>query len=283
MEIDKQEKGPGRYRFDYNDSSSKDYFFKNGFFVLKSAFPPELIKKIYVDLSSAYIKIKKVAEVEKKPLPFVGIIQRTKEILEESNLVKQLYTAENVLNCLEDFLGPDLAKINANGLFINDPDDNSPFTNKAYHQDIWTGASAEDIIVWIPFHNVESESTVSVVPGSHYYGILPNRNREILPLPDFSMPDALPIVNIEPGDALLFHAMLVHKTAGRGSQIRYAMHFNMRNSNAPLTKQQQAFGYIGIRQGVMTKIRTVLGNDHFTPLRIYGGKSSNFDRYVEGR
>jgi hypothetical protein len=279
--MEKQEKGYGTYRFDGNDSSSKDYFFKNGFFVLKSAFPSELIKKIYAEVSSAYIKTKKAAEVEKKPLPFVGIIQRTKETLEESNLVNQLYTSENLLNCLEGFLGPDLAKINANGLFINDPDDNSPVTNKACHQDIWTGASVDDIIVWIPFNNVERENTVSVVPGSHYYGILPNRNREILPLADFSMPDPLPIVDIEPGDALLFHTMLVHKTSGRGSQIRYAMHFNMRNSNAPLTKQQQAFGYIGIRQGVMTKIRAVLGNDHFTPLRTYGGKSSNFEQYTQ--
>ena len=120
IEMDKHEKGCGRYRFDGNNSSSKDYFLKNGFFVLKSAFPSELIKEIYADVSSAYIKTKKAAEAEKKPLPFVGIIQRTKETLEESNLINQLYTSENLLNCLEGFLGPDLSKINANGLFIND-------------------------------------------------------------------------------------------------------------------------------------------------------------------
>jgi ectoine hydroxylase-related dioxygenase (phytanoyl-CoA dioxygenase family) len=137
------------------------------------------------------------------------------------------------------------------------------------------------MLVWIPFHNIENQRTISVVPESHYYGLLPNRNRKILPLPDFSMPDPLPIVDIEPGDALFFHPMLVHKTAARGSQIRYAMHFTMRNSNAPLTKQQQAFGYIGIRQGAMTKIRHILGNDYFTPLRVYGGNASNFDRYIQ--
>ena len=279
--MDKQEKGQGKYRFECNDSSSQDYFFKNGFFVLKSAFAPELIKKIYANLSSSYISLKKTSEAEKKPLPFVGIIQRTKENLEQTNLVKELYTSENLLNCLEGFLGPDLGKTYFNGLFINDPDDDSPVTNKDYHQEIWTGASAEDMLVWIPFHNIESRGTISVVPGSHYYGLLPNRNRKILPLPDFSMPDPLPIVDIEPGDALFFHPMLVHKTAGRGSQIRYAMHFTMRNSNAPLTKKQQSYGYIGIRQGPMTKIRNILGNDHFTPLRVYGGKNSNFDSYIQ--
>jgi len=276
--MDKEEKGQGKYRFEYNDSSSRDYFLKNGFCVIKSAFALGLIKKIYSNLSSTYISLKKASEAEKKPLPFLGIIEKTKESLEQTNLVKGLYTSENLLNCVEGFLGPDLGKIYLNGLFINDPDDDSRVTNKDYHQEIWTGASAGDMMVWIPFHNIESRGTIAVVPGSHYYGLLPNRNRKILPQPGFSMPDSLPIVDIEPGDALFFHPMLVHKTAGRGSQVRYALQFAMINTHLPRTRQQQSFGYIGIRQGTMTKIRNILGNDHFTPLRVYGGKASNEEK-----
>ena len=65
MEMSGQEKVQDNYRFECSDSSSQDYFFKNGFFVLKSAFTPELIKKVYASLSSAYISLKKTAEAKK--------------------------------------------------------------------------------------------------------------------------------------------------------------------------------------------------------------------------
>jgi ectoine hydroxylase-related dioxygenase (phytanoyl-CoA dioxygenase family) len=236
---------------------------------------------MYEFISSRYSDLKNEA-VNHHPnqaTPVVGICRKIMDELEASEFASQLYHSENLLNCLENFLGPDLAKINANGLFVNDPSDDSPVTNKSFHQEIWTGASPDDMTVWIPFHTPEEANTLAIVPGSHFYGILPNRNRQILPLENFSLPEPLPIVHVEPGDAVLFHSMLVHKTMGRGSKVRYAMHFVMKNTHAPLSEQQRAFGFIGVRQGPMTKIRHVLGNDYFTPLRTYGGKISNREDY----
>ena len=160
-------------------------------------------------------------------------------------------------------------------LWINDPVDSSAVTNKFLHQEAWTGANIDDLHVWIPLHETVKESTISVVPQSHYFGLLPNQNRQVVCPSGFKLPESLPLAPLHPGDVVLFHSLLLHETAGRGNEIRYSMSFNFKNTFAPTSRQQSKWSLMPIRLGPLTQIHIGLGNDYLTPLRTYGGNVSN--------
>ena len=147
--------------------------------------------------------------------------------------------------------------------------------DKSLHQEIWSGMGVDDLTVWIPLHETMPDSTMNVIPGSHYFGFFPNRNRNIVCPDDFEMPDSLALAPLQPGCAVFFHSLLLHETSGKGENIRYSMGLPVKNTLSPTTRQQQTFGYIALKNGPLSKIRTILGNDYLSPFRTYGGAISN--------
>lgn len=269
-----------KYRWTAADPEYIECFVKFGFVIVKGVFPPDLITQLYDLASYRYVEYKKKF-IEAHPgdkIPFVGITRKVIEDLERDSLFFELTNTSALLEALEKMLGPDISRTYATGFFPVDPEDTSSPIVKALHQEIWTGIWPDDIISWTPLHDTRLEDTLLVVPGSHIFGLLPSRNRKPLPIEGFDMPEALPLV-MQKGDIVFFHSLLLHGGAGRGTQMRYAIQNNYRNTFTPMTTQQKACGFISLKQGPMTRIKQVLGNDYLTPLRTYGGKVSNYEEY----
>lgn len=265
------------YRLHHSSPDFVNCFVENGFVVAENVFAQNLIEEIYHFLSKQYLenKARFVSKFPEKDLPSLGMAKYILPKMKSEGLLQRLIKSGPFLDALEKLLGPDLALVDTSNLWVNDPDDSSVITNKSLHQEIWSGADVDGITIWIPYHETEEKSTMSVIPGSHYFGFFPNQNRKVQSPQGFVMPDSLPLAPLKPGCAVLFHSLLLHKTAGRGKGIRYATSHYVKSTLLPFTRQQQAFGYIPLRNGPFSKIRTVLGNDKFSPLRTYGGALSN--------
>ena len=77
------------------------------------------------------------------------------------------------------------------------------------------------------------------------------------------------------GDAVFFHSLLIHGTAGRGNDLRIATTLHYIGTFASTSAIKTSIGQVGVREGPFLQIRRVLGNDQYTPFRTYGGPISN--------
>ena len=268
------------FKYTINDPQFVECFVRHGFVIAQGVFSVDLMERLHEYVSSMYCKFKDefVAARPGHQPPFLGFSIKVRKELENHPLYYEMTHAPGLLQALEKILGPDISKTCATGFFPVDPADESSPIFKELHQEIWTGCGPDDIISWTPLQITHPKSTLLVVPGSHLYGMLPNRNRRLLPVEGLKMPKPLDL-QLMAGDIVLFHGLLLHGTSGKGDKIRYAVQANYRNTFTPLTNQQMGFGFINLKQGPMTRIRQVLGNDYLTPLRTYGGKSANYEDY----
>ena len=265
------------------EKSLTDTFFDNGFAVLRGVVDVEAATTLHDTFMRNYMKrLEKYGRFakdgESNVLSFAKSIVQSHDA---ADLILQINTSAEFLAALEPILGPDISMMNDVGLLVNDPKDNSKVTNKSLHQEQWTGALTDDLVAWIPLTSVCEDNTLSVVPGSHFYGVLPHRNREILPINGFSMGGAVNLTTIDVGDALIFHSLLVHGTAGRGKRLRVTLIRAYRPTFAPMSRRFQARGFTCVKQSALTRIRDALGNDACSPLRVYGGKVSNFPEQLD--
>lgn len=264
------------FRYESNDPGLIECFVENGFVIIKSAVPTETIDKLHNFVSKRYCDEKKTL-LNQRPSnnpPVLGISRKIVEEVQSKSLYPELTQANRLLDSCEKIIGPDLSLVNWLNIWINDPEDTSIVTNKSLHQEAWSGQSVEELTVWIPLHEPDNDNSMSVIPKSHYFGLMPNRNRNLMAPSDFKIPEEL-ILTLKKGEAVLFHSLLLHKTTGRGKNMRFACSFAVRNTLAQLGVSTTYQGFSPVRRSAFTRIRKILGNDYLTPLRTYGGKPSN--------
>ena len=259
-------------KFSAHDSGAETFFVNNGFVILSKSLPESEISLLWQSIHSAFTEIKKNNHQADSILSLSQALVKTSEI---GRIIAKTLEDPRLTAALMPFLGPDISMLNHINLWVNDPEDRSVVTNKATHQEMWSGCSIDDLTVWVPLSKVDNNNTLSVIPGSHIYGLLPNRNRQLLDIEGFTPSPLVPLIGFEPGDIVVFHPLLLHATAGRSDQFRYSLSAVYKNSYAPTSAKYQSIGYKGLTFGAMTQVKHVLGNDFYSPLRTYGGCTSN--------
>lgn len=262
-----------------------DYFTANGFAVARGLLDPAMVTAIEALIRDGYTSLKAEWAAKNHPEtvpPVLGMSKVLLKRLKASDTYDHMMAHAPFLDAIERFIGPDIMVYNNCDLFINDPVDTNPATLKTLHQETWTGLAVHEIVTWIPLHPPAADNTICVVPKSHLFGMLPNRNRNLLPIDGFVPEPVVPVWQMQRGDVLFFHPLLLHGTSGRGA-LRFSLGFAFKNAFFEATSINTPWGYTGLRQGPMTRVRTVLGNDLLTPLRTYGGKSSNAQNYEPPR
>lgn len=256
---------------------TRERFATNGYAIVRNVYDSEGMKSLSCQLQKTFETIYQ-SQLESCKNSTPSVLNISREIIEnstEGKTIEQYTTSVGILDFLETLLGPDIAIYNHLNLWINDPRDDAIVTNKSLHQEFWSGLGPNELTVWSPINDVSAENTMMIVPGSHLYGLLPNRNRQLLPIQDIELPSPVPLVDISPGDAVIFHSFLLHGTAGRDEQLRIAMSAVYKPTFAQTTVKNHATGFRALRLSALTKVRSILANDSFTPLRTYGGPISN--------
>jgi hypothetical protein len=174
-------------------------------------------------------------------------------------------------NIMRRFLGPDIAIFNYDALWINVPKDKNPVLLKGQHTDAWTGTSVNTIFAKVFLTDVDKHNGISVSPGSHLQGMVPVRNRAIDPVSKARF-KSVNLDTIRAGDWLIWHPLLVHATVGHSAKnTRISITSRYTSTETPFSSQERALGYRTLSVGPMNQILRLVGNDHLTPLRTYGG------------
>lgn len=267
------------YSFEWNDPKLIDCFVENGMVIAKSIFDPEIIKKASDVCLIEYHK-NKDKYWEKLPPKFQTSLTIGNLILEEKNSSVYLYLKELpkeklFLDTLECLLGKNISMLNGFALLFNDPDDYSNFTIRDLHQEMWSGSGVNTILTWIPATKIVPENALTVIPKSHLYGFIPNRNRKILPTEGIELDQPIALTGFELGDVIFFHSLLLHGTAGNSNFVRLALSYEFKETFEKTTYKEQERGHTSLRNGPLTRIRKTLANDLYSQFRVYGGEASN--------
>ena len=183
-------------------------------------------------------------------LPQANIKQDTP--MHHGPAVFQLLRSPRLLDCVEDFIGPEIYSNPVQHSRIKLPEHQLPEECRtgltariAWHQDSGVVTSDADdtdmLTVWFPMTTATIENgCLSVVPGSHREGVeLHCRSRDKLTLNQVCIPeqlirdDYLPLP-MEPGDVLFMHRRTKHSgLPNRGNTIRWSFDLRYQPTGQP--------------------------------------------------
>lgn len=252
----------------------KNNFEKNGFLILKKALKKETLKELKKIVNNSknvsYNKFLEKLKKNKKNL-YDYVLPFHKSFLHQDLYAEVLHSSK-VLNVLKEILGSDLAHHEDPSLTVNISNLNSNKKNylfKKWHQELWSGASTSTIAFWTPiFQPQNNKGQIEFAVGSHLWGHIPHTNREPISLPkNFKIFQS----NIDEGDVILFHSLLLHRSSpliskkyeARLALVTHIRNFKFQNYSFDTNKSWRNFNFSEI-----TKIEKKLGNHYLSPYRI---------------
>jgi ectoine hydroxylase-related dioxygenase (phytanoyl-CoA dioxygenase family) len=268
-----------------NLNGIEDFFVQQGFCVIRGIYE----KKKVIELEKMMLKLdKKYLKLSKK-FDYQSFAIASHKIFEKKNLFEYFYKNRNLIKVLKLFYGTDIIHINYSRFQINrkkiDIKSKKQSTEeikfqqfKGLHNDHWTGSSEYTMHYWMPFSGVDKNNAMIMYPGSHLNGSFPVLNREIDPTIKFRYkPHNLSY--LKNGDVVLFHSLLLHRTAEKTLKTRMAELSRFTSPNFKMTNQELDLGFKSLAIGPMRRIIRTIGNDALTPFRTYGSVSG-IDRVV---
>lgn len=188
-------------------------FVQNGYVILTDIHNQALIENSRKFFFDCYDRLREAADKGEIPDDVNGWARAIIEKFEKTDEYDQFIRANKLVTLLKGFLGPDIAILGYDALWINVPEDEDPVLLKGLHTDAWTGTSINSIFVKTFFTDVDDYNGMVVCPGSHLQGLLPVRNRQIDPSSNVQF-DEVNLNHINAGDVLIWHPLLIHATTG---------------------------------------------------------------------
>ena len=240
------------------DDPCKD-FVRDGFVVYRFVFPPQAVQECREFVEERF---NKAYDPHAQAVPIM-------DELRNQDCFKKIVESPQAVSIMKRFLGPDVCIFNYDALWINVPKDKNPVLLKGQHTDAWTGTSVNTVFAKIFLTDVDKHNGISVSPGSHLQGMVPVKNRKLHGVKFKSQN----LDTIQAGDWLLWHPLLVHSTVGHSAtKTRLSITSRYTSTETPFSSQERALGYKTLSVGPLNQILRLVGNDHLTPLRTYGGK-----------
>ena len=122
--------------------------------------------------------------------------------------VKNVFTGEKMLDCMEDLMGPEIYYHSSKVMF-KPPGG----VAKPWHQDAayWRDYASNQITVWIAIDDASEENgCVWAIPGSHKLGLIPHVKKELqVEESRIDLSEAIP-VPVPAGGLLIFHSLVLH-------------------------------------------------------------------------
>ncbi|MBI3553519.1 MAG: phytanoyl-CoA dioxygenase family protein [Elusimicrobia bacterium] len=194
--------------------------------------------------------------------------------LQATRIKERILLEKDLLELLIHLIGPDLAYNSRGSVVATMAHVSDPLYSKKLHQEMWAGPLLGEVRLWIPLSMPARDSGMECIPGSHTWGLIPNRRRQPVELPE-KYEVVLPEVG--EGDAILFHTLLVHRSAKNpGPAPRIALATGVRNVyHHHRTNHEHLTPWNLFHFSPMAKIEKNLGNAYLTPFRTLGGAMSH--------
>lgn len=270
-----------KQKFEPEDESAIGHFIREGYVHYHGVFDPEIIEACREFFLTKFNRLQDLSRRGEFPADVNGWAVAIIDVFAKTELYEKFISTRNVISVMKNFLGPDIAILGYDALWINVPHDKDPVLLKGLHTDAWTGTSINTVFAKTFFTDVDQYNGMAVCPGSHLLGMIPVRNRAVDPLFNAEF-EVVNLDNAKAGDWLIWHPLLVHSTTGHSDKnIRISITSRYTSTETPFSSQERALGYRTLNVGPMNQVTRLIGNDYLTPFRTYGG-FVGIDRRLSG-
>ena len=161
--------------------------------------------KLFNDIIKKKIKNKK--EISKELFKIQSSIFNH---LENKGFISELLNSKKLKSIFANFFSLDLEYMLSSEFIINISSlESKNYLFKKHHQEIWSGASTDTILIWIPLFQKNTNGQISLIPFSHLWGHVPHQNKEPIKLPNkYKEINS----NCKIGDCIIFHTMTLHRS-----------------------------------------------------------------------
>ena len=258
-------------KFAFDDTDALRQFVQEGYVIYRDVFDPGVItalREFALSKLGYFQELVQRGELETDINGWAVAIMKAMEKLPE---YEALIHSPKLIDMAQRYVGPDIAFLGHDALFINVPLDKDPVTLKGHHTDAWTGTGINSIFAKVFLTDVDQYNGLSLCPGSHLQGMMPSKNR-VLDLPDDVVFEVKNLDMCKAGDLAIWHALMIHSTTGHSDKnVRVSMTTRFKSTESPMTSQERALGYRAVRVGPLNQVMRLVGNDYATPFRTYGG------------
>lgn len=258
-------------KYEYHDDTAITQFVQQGYALYRNVFEPGLIEQAREYVLERFEKLEQLARDGKIDRDVNGWAVSIMKLFEKTWLYERIIRSEKLVDLMKSYLGPDLALLGYDALWVNVPQDQDPVLLKGTHTDAWTGTGVNTIFAKIFFTDVDKFNGMSVNPASHLQGMMPVRNRAVDPAARVNF-ESRNLDMCKAGDLLIWHSLLLHSTTGHSDRnIRVSMTSRFISMENELTTQERGLGYRPLCVGPLHQVLRLIGNDHLTPFRTLGG------------
>ncbi len=256
-------------KYHWVDDRAVPHFVQEGYALYKDVIDSVLIAETRNYMMEKYEHLKRLCTKGMFDEDVQGWSIAIARAYECSRLYEELIHSPRLVAVLKRFVGPDVAWMGHDAIFINVPHDRDPVATKGIHVDAWAGTGMTSVFVTTFITDVDDRNSLSICPKSHLQGMLPVKNRVLDSEMDF---DSMDLNMIGAGDVMIWHPLLLHYTTGHSpDKIRILMTSRVTSTETPFTSQERALGYRTVSVGPLNQVLRLVGNDYLTPFRTHGG------------
>lgn len=258
-------------------------FTNDGFVKIESAIDKKLILKINNSILNL-LKIKKrnLKNLDQTSSSFKEIFIKKKKIdidlfdiqkkiyhhLDEKGYLEDLVSSEKIHLVLSKMLGSDLEYQKQNEFIINiSKKEKKNYLFKKFHQEVWSGASTNTILIWIPLFQQSTNGQMKLVQNSHIWGHIPHHDKEPIKIPKGAK---YLESNCKIGDVLLFHTLTLHSSSPlkKNNDVVGRLSMAVRNFKYPKNGIEDLNDWKKYSYSPNTVIEKKLGNPYLSPFRL---------------
>ena len=203
---------------------------KNGYLLVKKAIKKKLLNEIANDIHNLF-KIDLFEIYQNDFNRFLGAANISQYLIS----VNKLITLPSIVDIVKD-LGLKNPVINTRPLLSYSHKNlakNDMYWKVPAHQD-WPSmqGSIDGVTVWIPLVQLdESMGYLEVIPGSHFFGALQQKDDTVLSESSFDESKFVPVV-MDREDILIFNTFLIHRSGCNNSdKVRLTAHLRYDNAD----------------------------------------------------
>ncbi|MBA3710201.1 MAG: phytanoyl-CoA dioxygenase family protein [Planctomycetes bacterium] len=252
----------------YLTQAQLDRFNQDGYLVIDGFLDPAEVTRVEADIARVAasaigmernrgaFSLEKVGDESfnaEAPAKRPGMLRKIQNAVMEVPEVRNTFTSEKILDCMEDLMESDIYYHSSKVMF-KPAGGGAP---KPWHQDAayWTQYASNQITVWIAIHDAKAENgCVWAIPGSHKLGLIPHGEIELqVQDAQIDASQAIP-VPVKPGGLLIFHSLVLHMShKNTSNQDRWAIICDYDCLPNPVLDEWKGRGIDGIdERGVWT-------------------------------
>ena len=269
------------------NDSQLDRFTKEGYIKIKNAITKKLICEIgntilssltkkKVSLNNLNLLSKKfekyIISQSKRKVDMFKIQKDIFQIIKEKNLIHKILLSKKVHSKISTMIGSDLQFQDPSEFIINHREkEEGNYLFKKYHQEIWSGASTNTILIWIPIFQNTTKGQMKLIKGSHLWGHIPHHDKKPIKLPNKYNEISS---NCNLGDIVLFHTMILHRSEilPQSSKVVGRLSLAVKNFKYPSTGFDNLSDWKIYNLSPHSVIEKKLGNPQLSPFRLSEGE-----------